>query len=143
MREEIYDYLRQYGFSKEELDFLEEKNEKIYFANISNITNNISFLDNLNLSKKEIISLANSNPLFITTSEKRKQAFNEIYINKLELNSIDIKNMLLINPFIYNLSPIDINVLINDLLKTYSKEELKNIILSNPKILNGIEGGIE
>lgn len=143
MREEIYGYLREYGFSREELNMIEDKNEEIYFAIISNITNNISFLENLDLSKNEIISLINKNPFFITCSEKRKNAFNKIYIDTLELTNIDIKNMLLINPYMYVLSPVDIEILVNDLLKTYAKEELKKMLLSNPNLLNGSEGRLD
>ena len=143
MREEIYDYLRQYGFSKEELGSIKERNEKIYFAFIDDITVNIEFLENLKFSRVEIISLVNTNPFFLTCSTNRRNAFNKIYEDNLGYSKEEIKRMLLINPYMYILSPIDINILIKDLLKTYKKEELKDIILNNPDLLNGNEQGGE
>lgn len=143
MREEIYDYLRQYGFSQDEVNSIKDRNEKIYFAFISDITPNTDFLENLGFSKNEIISLINSNPFFITCSNKRRDAFNKIYMEDLEYTKEELKKMLLVNPYMYILSPIDVDILVKDLLKTYTKEELKNIILNNPNLLNGNEQGAE
>ena len=143
MREEIYDYLRQYGFSQDEVNSIKDRNEKIYFAFISDITPNTDFLEKLGFSKNEIISLINTNPFFITCSNKRRDAFNKIYIDDLGYTNEELKKMLLVNPYMYILSPIDIDVLLKDLLKTYTKEELKNIILNNPNLLNGNEQGVE
>lgn len=143
MREEIYDYLRQYGFSQDEVNSIKDRNEKIYFAFISDITPNTDFLENLGFSKNEIISLINSNPFFITCSNKRRDAFNKIYMEDLEYTKEELKKMLLVNPYMYILSPIDVDILVKDLLKTYNKEELKGIILNNPNLLNGNEQGAE
>ena len=140
MREEIYQYLRNYGFTKEEVKAL-KKNEDIYYAIMINITENIEFLEDLGLTKEEVISIINTNPFLITCTKKRKDAFNKIYINNLGITKEEIKNMLFINSYIYNLIPITVEILINDLLKTYSKEDLKQEIINNPKLLNGKDLG--
>ena len=140
MREEIYQYLRNYGFTQDEAKAL-KKNEEMYYAIMINITENIEFLENLGLTKEEVISIINTNPFLITCTKKRKDAFNKIYINSLGITKEEIKSMLFKNPYIYNLSPITVDILINDLLKTYSKEELKQEIINNPKLLNGKDLG--
>ena len=44
MLEEVYDYLKAYGFTDTELEKIEQSNEKIYFVNVSQIKKNICFL---------------------------------------------------------------------------------------------------
>ena len=86
MKDEIYEYLINYGFSKENIDKLEELNEDMYFVSLDKVKENLNFFTGKGLNNKEIISLANINPFILTLSSKRKNAFDEIYINKLNLS---------------------------------------------------------
>ena len=138
MKDEIYEYLINYGFSKENLDRFEELNEDMYFVSLNKVKENIYFLTGKGLNNNEIISLANINPFILTLSSKRKNAFDEIYINKLNLSNKEIKNLLNININIYTCSPLELDKIINYLVndKNYSIDNIKQIILTNPNIIN-------
>ena len=138
MKDEIYEYLIKYGFSKENLDRFEELNEDMYFVSLDKVKENINFFTNKGLNNNEIISLANINPFILTLSSKRKNVFEEIYINKLNLSNEEIKNLLNINNNIYTCSPLELDKIINYLnkYKNYSIDNIKKIILTNPNIIN-------
>ena len=138
MKNEIYEYLINYGFSKENLDRFEELNEDMYFVSLNKVKENIDFFAGKGLNNKEIISLANINPFILTLSSKRKNAFDELYINKLNLSNEQIKYLLNINSNIYTCSPLELEKIINYLNKdkNYSINNIKQIILNNPNIIN-------
>ena len=95
MRDEIYEYLISYGFNKENLNKFEEENENIYFVSLDKVKENIDFFANKGLNKSEFINIVNINPFILTLSSKRKCAFDDIYINKLNLSNEEIKYLLL------------------------------------------------
>ena len=138
MKNEIYEYLINYGFSKENLDRFEELNENMYFVSLDKVKENINLFAGKGLNNKEIISLANINPFILTLSSKRKNAFDEIYINKLNLSNEQIKYLLNNNSNIYTRSPLEFDKIINYLNydKNYSIDNIKKIILNNPNIIN-------
>lgn len=138
MKNEIYEYLINYGFSKENLNRFEELNEDMYFVSLNKVKENIDFFAGKGLNNKEIISLANINPFILTLSSKRKNAFDELYINKLNLSNEQIKYLLNINSNIYTCSPLELEKIINYLNKdkNYSINNIKQIILNNPNIIN-------
>lgn len=138
MKDEVYDYLKEYGFSADLLQEIEDNNEYIFYMSLNNAKDNIEFFKNLGYTKEEYIQLVKDNYFNLTLSSKRKKAFEEIYINKLNLSNSDLKYLLSINNQIYTCSPIELDKNINYLLvdKQYSKEFIKNIILSNPKLVN-------
>ena len=136
MNDDIYEYLINYGFSKENLDLFEEINEDMYFVSLNKVKENIEFFTSKGLNKEEIINLAIFNPFILTLSTKRKNAFDEIYINKLNLTNEQIKYLLLKNDNVYTCSPIELDKIIDYLLKYYSIDDIKSIILNNPNIIN-------
>ena len=136
MLDEVYEYLSKFGFNDEQLNKIEDENEMIFFANLNDVKNNIEFLESKNLTKEEIIDLINKNNFMITCSNKRKNAFEKIYVDELHLSNEEIKKMLLINPDIYIVSPIEIEQIIRYLLTKYSIEQIKELVLSNPMIIN-------
>lgn len=138
MKNEIYEYLINYGFSKEILDRFEELNEDMYFVSLDKVKENINFFAGKGLNNKEIISLVNINPFILTLSSKRKNAFDEIYINKLNLSNEQIKYLLNNNSNIYTCSPLEFDKIINYLNydKKFSIDNIKQIILNNPNIIN-------
>ena len=138
MKDEVYEYLKKYGFNKDNLNKIEQENEDIYFIYLNKVRENINFFEGKGLNNKEIISLANINPFILTLSSKRKKAFDDIYINKLNLSNEEIKNLLNINNNIYTCSPLELDKIINYLNKdkNYSIDNIKKIILTNPNIIN-------
>ena len=136
MKNEIYEYLINYGFGKEILDRFEKLNEDMYFVSLDKVKENINFFASKGLNNKEIIGLANINPFILTLSSKRKKAFDEIYVNKLNLSSDQIKYLLNNNSNIYTCSPLEFDKIIDYLNKHYSIDNIKQIILNNPNIIN-------
>ena len=136
MNDDIFEYLINYGFSKENLDLFEEINEDMYFVSLNKVKENIEFFTSKGLNKEEIINLAIFNPFILTLSTKRKKAFDEIYINKLNLTNEQIKYLLLKNDNVYTCSPIEFEKIIDYFLKYYSIDDIKQIILNNPSIIN-------
>lgn len=138
MKDEVYEYLINYGFNKDNLDRFEELNEDMYFVSLDKVKENINFFEGKGLNNKEIISLANNNPFILTLSSKRKNAFDEIYINKLNLSNEQIKYLVNNNSNIYTCSPLEFDKIINYLNydKKFSIDNIKQIILNNPNIIN-------
>lgn len=136
MKDEVYEYLKKYGFNKDNLNKIEQENEDIYFIYLNKVRENINFFEGKGLNNKEIISLANINPFILTLSSKRKNAFDEIYINKLNLSNDQIKYLLNNNSNIYTCSPLEFDKIIDYLNKNYSIDNIKKIILNNPNIIN-------
>ena len=138
MKDEVYEYLINYGFNKENLNTIEEENEDIYFISLDKIKENIDFFSNKGLNSKEIINLINDNSFNLTLSSKRKNAFENIYVKKLKLSNEQIKYLLYINNNMFTCSPIELDKIINYLIKdkNYSLDDIRNIILTNPKIIN-------
>lgn len=144
MIDEIYQFLVNYGFSKENLRRFEEENENMYFVSLDKVKENIDFFTNKGLNKSEIINIVNINPFILTLSSKRKIAFDDIYINKLNLSNEEIKYLLNINNSIYTCSPIELDKIINYLNKEKkcSLNNIKKILLINPNIIDKNSGDI-
>ena len=136
MIEEVYNYLRKYGFSKEELSYFEEINDNMYFTNLKEINKNIDFLTNKGLTKEEIIYIFKKNCFMITEKDNRLELLDNIYINELELNNNLLKELIINNPDTYSISPIELNKIINYLKENnFDKNKIINLIMKNPKII--------
>ena len=138
MKDEIYEYLISYGFNKDNLNKFEEENENMYFVSLNKVKENIDFFTNKGLNKSEFINIVNINPFILTLSSKRKSAFDDIYINKLNLSNEEIKYLLNINNSIYTCSPIELDKIINYLNKekNYSIDNIKKLLLYSPSVIN-------
>ena len=137
MPEEVYNYLKEYGFSNEELDNFEEENDKMFFASIDIVKNNISFLEGLGLNKEDIINILRINPFMITVGNNRITALNKIYYEVLGFTSDDIKSLILKNADLYTASPIELEKNINYLKdKKCNIDIIKKFIMNNPKVVN-------
>lgn len=137
MIEEVYNYLREFGFTKEEVNFFEDSNEKMFFTNINEVKKNISFLNNKNLTKEEVIQVFKKNPFMITVKDNRLNALEKIYLEELNFESNLLKELIINNPETYTLSPIELQKIIDYLKEhNYSIEVIRDFILKNPKIIS-------
>ena len=137
MQEEVYNYLREYGFTMEEVNGFQDKNEKMFFTNIHEVTKNINYLSNKGLNKEEIIKVLRYNPYMLTVKNNRLDALDEIYLNKLKLNESELKKLIIDNPYTYIESPIELDRLIEYLKENKCTEEtIKKFFLDNPKLLD-------
>ena len=132
MNEEIYEYLNNYGFTSEELIAFNKENEKLYFANLKNITDNIEFLEAKGLNQKEIIEVIKKDTFMLTSSTKKKELLDEIY--KEIFNDDEIKETILNYPDMYIVSPVELQEVIN-YIKSKSLNP-KEIIISDLNVLS-------
>lgn len=137
MIEEIYDYLRDYGLNKEEINNIQEENEEMFFTNIQEVEKNINFLTNKLLTKEEILEVIKKDPYMLTVKNNRLDYLEKIYNDILGLTKEEIHHLLMNNPDTYIISPIELESIINYLKdNNYSIEKIKKLILNNPTIIN-------
>lgn len=136
MREEVYNYLHDYGFSAVELDEIENKNENMFFTNISEVRKNITFLEEKYLEMEDIIDIINDNPFMLTEKNNRLEALDNIY-DSLGFDYESLKELIKNNSRVYTISPIELQKIIDYLKsKNCSVEVIKNLIMKNPKVIN-------
>lgn len=132
MNEEIYEYLNNYGFTSEELLAFNKENEKLYFASLKNVTDNIEFLEFKGLNQKEIIEVIKKDTFMLTASTKKKKLLDEIY--KEIFKDDEIKETIIKYPDMYIVSPVELEEVIN-----YIKSKNLNpreIIISDLNVLS-------
>ena len=98
MREEVYDFLREYGFTKEEVYSFEEENEIMFFTNLIEVNKNIDFLINKGLNKEEVMHVFRHNPYMITVKNNRLVELDKIYLEELLLSQEELKKLIIDNP---------------------------------------------
>lgn len=136
MREDVYNYLHDYGFSAIDLDNIEKINENMFSTNVSEVRKNISFLEEKYLDYEDIINLINDNPFMLTEKNNRLEAIDNIY-DSLQFDYESLKKLIKNNPKAYTLSPIELEKIIEYLnSKNVNKEGIKKLILQNPKVIS-------
>jgi len=139
MRDNIIEYLVNYGFNKEELRMFQKENEKLYFVNLNNVTNNIEFLSSKGLSQEEILEVVRKNTFMLTCSSKKKELLDNIYNSYFTKE--EIKELIIKYPDTYILNPIEISKNIeylkqhncnDNIIKEFIKNNI-NIIDTNSK----------
>lgn len=136
MKEDVYQYLHDYGFSSIELDKIEDRNENIYFTNISELRKNLTFLEEKYLDLEDIINLVNDNPFMLTEKNNRLEAIEEIYA-RIGFDSESLKKILRSNSRAYTLSPVELSKII-DFLKSRNcgYKEIREFFVKNPNVLS-------
>ena len=136
MIESVYNYLREYGFSKEEVNHFQDENEEMFFTNLKEITKNINFLIDKGLTKEEVMNVIRNDSFMLTTKNNRLDALDKIYMDELKLNKEELKQLIIHNPDTYIESPIEIQKIIDYLKNNKSIEEIKLFIIHHPKIID-------
>ena len=136
MREEVYDYLYDYGFSSKDLDNILDGNEEMFFTNLIDVKKHISFLEEKGLESKDIINVINSNPFMLTDREVRFDYLDNIYYKELEIDDKSLKQLIINNPRTYSINPAKLREIINYFKKlNYGKKEIREFILKNHKVI--------
>ena len=137
MREEVYDYLHDYGFNAIEIDKIEKENEEMFFTTISEVRKNITFLEEKYLENEEIIDIINKNPFMLTEKNNRLEALDNIYNGLLGIDYESMINLIKNNPETYTVSPVELKKII-DYMQTqgYTIEIIRNFILKNCKVIS-------
>lgn len=136
MREDVYQYLHEYGFSSIELDKIEDRNDNIFFTSIKELRKNLTFLEEKYLDLEDIINLVNDNPFMLTEKNNRLEAIEEIYA-RIGFDSESLKKILRSNSRAYTLSPIELSKII-DFLKSRNcgYKEIREFFIKNPSVLS-------
>ena len=136
MREDVYNYLHAYGFSSIDLDEIEQRNENMFYTNVSEVRKNITFLEEKYLNEEDIINIINENPFMLTEKNNRLEAIDKIY-SELGFDYEALKQLIKNNPKAYTLSPIELNKIIDFLKsKNYNIDVIKKLIIQNPKVIS-------
>ena len=109
MKEEVYDYLHEYGFSAIDIDKIEKENEDMFYTDISEVRKNITFLEEKYLESEDIINIINDNPFMLTEKNNRLEALDDIYNGILSFDYESLKTLIKNNPEAYTISPIELN----------------------------------
>jgi len=137
MREEVYEFFKEYGFTRDEIHYFKEENEKMFFTNLVEVNKNIDFLINKGLNKEEIMSVFRKDPYMITVKNNRLEELDKIYLEDLKFDSNSLKKLIIDNPDTYIASPIELNKIINYLKEhNCNIETIKNFIINNPIVAN-------
>ena len=132
MKEEVFEYLIEYGFNKEDLEDFLKINDKLFFANLDNIKNNINFFKDKELTKDEIINIIKEECFLLTISNKKKELLDNIYYNIF--NKDELKNLIITYPPSYVVNPLELEEIIN-----YIKDlgyNIKSSIINNKDLLS-------
>lgn len=135
MREEVYEFFKEYGFTRDEIHYFQDENEKMFFTNLVEVNKNIDFLINKGLNKEEIMNIFRKDPYMITVKNNRLEELDKIYLEDLKFDSNSLKKLIIDNPDTYIASPIELNKIINYLKEhNCNIETIKNFIINNPKV---------
>ena len=137
MREEVYEFFKEYGFNRDEIHYFQDENEKMFFTNLVDVNKNIDFLINKGLNKKEIMNIFRKDPYMITVKNNRLESLDKIYLEDLKLNTNLLKKLIIDNPDTYIASPIELNKIINYLKEhNYNIETIRNFLITNPQLIS-------
>ena len=128
MKENIFDYLKDYGFEKEDIFSFQDINDNLFFVDISLVTTNINFFEDKELSKEEVIKVIKNNPFLLTIGSKKKELLDNIYYNIFTKE--ELKNLIINYPDSYIVNPLELKELI-DYIKNKGldiKEVIKIIV---------------
>ena len=133
MLDEIFDYLLEFGFTKEELRRFEDENSEMFEVDLKVVKDNIEFLFNKKLTKEEIIEVIKNDPFMLTDKKIRRDYYDKLYIDVLKLTDEEIKSLIKSNNDVYSASPVELEKIINYL--SSKNKDVKKMILSYPKII--------
>ena len=137
MREEVYEFFKEYGFTRDEIHNFQDENEKMFFTNLVEVNKSIDFLKNKGLNKEEIMQVFRVNPYMITVKNNRLNALDKIYLEDLKLSKEELKKLIINNPDTYIVSVSELNENI-DYLKEHNCviEIIKNFFINNPQLIS-------
>ena len=137
MREEVYEFFKEYGFNRDEIHYFQDENEKMYFTNMIEVNKNIDFLISKGLNKEEIMQVFRVDPYMITVKNNRLDALDKIYLEDLKLTKDELKQLIINNPDTYISSPIELNKCIDYLKEhNYPIETIKKFFITNPQLIS-------
>ena len=137
MIEEVYEFFKEYGFTRDEIHYFQDENEKMFFTNLIEVNKNIDFLKNKGLNKEEIMQVFRVDPYMITVKSNRLEALDKIYLEDLKLDKEELKQLIINNPDTYIASVSELNNNINYLKEhNCNIETIKKFFITNPQLVS-------
>ena len=137
MRNDVYAFLINFGFTREDSDYFQRENEEIYKLTLEKLIKNIAFLYSKDLTKEEIIFVFKKDPHMLLSADDILEELDKVYYGELMLSKDELYQLFINNPEIYTQSPVQQKYIIDYLKsKNYSKSVIKHWILANHKVLN-------
>lgn len=137
MDKQVFEYLRILGFTDEEINYIEEKNDNIAYANLSHVKQIILFLQELELNIQIIKNICTTNVFMITETFSRINKLNNIYYEQLELNKNQIQKIIIENYNMYTINPNELEKIIDYLKnKNCTIEVIRKFFVQNPKVIS-------
>ena len=137
MREEVYEFFKEYGFTRDEIHYFQDENEKMFFTNLIEVNKNIDFLKDKGLTKEEIMHVFRVDPYMITVKNNRLDALDQIYLEDLKLSNKELKQLIINNPdtYIVSVSELTSNI---DYLKEHNCniDTIRNLFITNPQLVS-------
>ena len=136
MNKQVFEYLRILGFTDKEINYIEEKNDNISYANLSHVKQIIIFLQEIGLNIQIIRKICTTNVFMITETFRRINKLNNIYYEQLGLNNNDIQKIIIENYNIYTINPNELEKIIDYLKsKNCTIEVIRKLLVQNPKVI--------
>lgn len=120
------------GLTEEEIKNIYETNIDIKYSSEEEIIKLIEILKEINCTSKEIQNIIVSNPFYLTRLHEDIIKLINILIK------LGFKNLNLLfdtNPYLLDIDDFEIENFINTKTNNYTKEEIINMITSNPYII--------
>ena len=89
MREEVYEFFKEYGFTRDEIHYFQDENEKMFFTNLIEVNKNIDFLKNKGLNKENGVLIPYQNVKNLTLSDEVIEAVKEGTFHIYPISTID------------------------------------------------------
>lgn len=137
MNKYVFDYLRIIGFTDDEINYIEDNNDNIFYASLSHVKKLIDILQNLGLDNINIKNLLIKNVYMITEKIEKINILNNIYLEDLKFSKEELKKLIIVNPESYMISISELNKNIDYLKKhNYNIDAIKYFFIVNPKLIN-------
>ena len=137
MRKDVFDYLRIITFTDDEINYIEDKNDNIFYVNLIHAKKIITILRDLGLDIENIRKVLTKNVFLITEHTEKINEINKIYLEDLKLTNEELKNLIIKNPDTYIVSVSELNKNI-DYLKEHNCniETIRNFLITNPQLVS-------
>lgn len=132
MLEEVHDYLKEYGFSENDIKAIEKNNDDIFFISLEELIDRMMYLDSKEIEKNVIIKIINDNPAILNVSGSEISEIDDLFIDELKFDLFELSQLIVKKPTLYNIGLEKIRKIINILYaKGIDENDIKTILLNN------------
>ncbi len=136
MKEEVFNYLHDYGFTAIDINKIEVNDKKTNDIDISTVRKNIKFLEDKYLNEEEIIELICKNTNMLYVNNEQIENIENI-LDSLSFDYMTLHDLIISYPNLYTINYNKFKEIIDYISsKVSSKEDIKKLLISSPNILD-------